>query len=180
MKREIVFVVATLCLVSGCGRTGEPDTSPLVGDAPPRIDGIDVEVDAAGLAMLTARAIAPAGGDLLYNWGARALHPPVLSESQVVLDGARVDPGTVTAHLVVQGELGAVATAQVSFYRDGACPLCGTRDVRVVETPADEPCVYVHARCIARCRADAPYGPLGASCANECAAGMALCRTNPS
>jgi len=183
VKRVIIVVsVAVLSAASlaGCGRTEELARARLLDDQAPTILGVDIVVDEAGHAVLTARASDPDGGALVYNWGSRALSPPVMSDSSVLIEGDSVDPGVVVAHLVVQDEVGGLATARVELARDGACALCGAQAITIVPTPSDEPCVHVHDRCIARCSANEPLAPPEAGCACECAAGMALCRTNPS
>ena len=48
-------------------------------------DAVDIEVDASGMAMLTAHGSDPTGGPITYAWGSRALRPPALNESQAVI-----------------------------------------------------------------------------------------------
>ena len=181
MTRTVSSIVVVLSsALLGCGGMDSGATAQLIGNSPPRIEAVEVAVDSSGLALLSATASDAEGGTLLYNWGSRSLSPPVVSESQIVLDSAQVDPGTVTAHLVVQDALGRLATAQVVFARDAGCALCGSYAVTLMPTPIDEPCVVVHERCITSCSPDERLAAVDAGCASECAVGLALCRTNPS
>ncbi len=173
MTRTSVLVLPCV-LVCAAACTDATALSPSLLAGTPRIDGIEIEIDSAGFVLLTAHASDELGRALVYNWGSRALDPPVRSESQVVLDGVELRGNAAVAHLVVQDVEGRLASARVLSLVDG------TYGAEAVPDRADEPCVLIHDRCVGACAVEPPSRALDRACASECAVRIALCRTKPS
>jgi hypothetical protein len=173
--RQIVIdspVFMKLNLPNGAGPSLSSDRGPIV-------DRVDISLDGAGRAVVSAQAADPDDDSLMFFWGSAAVTQIVQPVSVLTIEPSAAAIYSPTAHLVVQDPAGATASATVIFPPQRDCPLCATPHITTAALPdADEPCAIFHAECIAQCDASGEVAD-AAQCASACGATLALCRTDP-